>query len=181
MVQLPCVTRLDATNKIIIYKMKKTYQIVCGILILTQISLYGQGTGEMFPFSSYKEFDLEGGYYPGSFLVIKNKSAQAPIITRERLDQVVCKKNLLAYSNPQGIPNTTLDRKKTFQTSLDVGVKYQGIDPEVKGQLQRAKNITLNVKNGKRYFIGSGGIAIQDVIYALPLEDLKKITAVQNV
>lgn len=156
--------------------MKRTNQVICLlILALTQISLFGQGTGEMFPFSSYKEFDLEGGYYPGSFLVVKKKSAQAPIITRERLDQVVCKKKLLEYSKPFDVPNTTLDRKKTFQTSLDVGVKYQGIDPEVKGQLQKAKNISLNVKKGKRYFIGSGTIAIQDVIYALPLEDLTKI------
>lgn len=155
--------------------MKKLNQIIFLILMLSQTSMFGQGTGEMFPFSSYKEFDTEGGYYPGSFVVIKKKSVQAPIITRERLDQVVCKKKLLEYSKPQDIPNTTLDRKKTFQTSLDVGVKYQGIDPEVKGQLQKAKNITLNVKKGKRYFVGSGTIAIQDVLYALPLEDLTKI------
>lgn len=155
--------------------MKKLIQSVFLILVLGQMPLFGQGTGEMFPFSSYKEFDLEGGYYPGSFLVVKKKSAQAPIITRERLNQVVCKKKLLEYSKPQEIPNATLDRKKTFQTSLDVSVRYQGIDPEVKGELQKAKTVTLNVKKGKRYFIGSGAIAIQDVIYALPLEELRKI------
>jgi len=153
----------------------KKLSLVATILVLVSNICFTQISKDVFPMGTFKPFDLDGGYYPGSFISKKKKSVQTPIITRERLDKVVCVKKIFDFSTAQDIPNRTLDRKKTFQTSLDVGVKYQGIDPEVKGGLEKAKDIALKVNKGKRYFLASGAVALQDIIYALPLEELKKI------
>ena len=135
--------------------------------ILCQISK------DVFPSGTYKPFDLEGGYYPGSFVTKKKESVQPPIVGRERLVRSVCMKDLLKYSISQGIPTRILDRKKSFQASLDVEAKYAGIDPSVKSNLKNVKDISLKVNKGQRYYID--GFAIQDVIYALPLQDLQQI------
>ena len=153
----------------------KKLSLIATVLVLVSNVCFTQISKDVFPMGTFEPFDLDGGYYPGSFISKKKKSVQTPIITRERLDKKVCVKKIFDFSTAQDIPNRTLDRKKTFQNSLNIGVKYQGIDPEVKGGLKKAKDIALKVNKGKRYYLASGAVALQDIIYALPLEELKII------
>lgn len=153
----------------------KNSLILLFALLITGTTSFGQGTGTLFPFKSYYEFDLEGGYYPGSFIVLRKKSPQTPLITRERLEKVVCVKQTFEYTDPVSIPNTTLDRKKTFQMSLDLSIKYEAVSPSLKNTLKKAKTVSLKVDKGKRYFLKSGAISLQDIIYALPQEELTRL------
>lgn len=134
-----------------------------------------QGTGENFPFSSYIEFDIEGGYEPGSFIVIKKKSAQTPIITSERLAKVVSDNTILTYTAPESIPNTVLDRKKNLILGLEAKSKYDQLPVEAKAALQKVRQVQMKVNNGSRYYLKNGTIALIDIIYALPKEDLEKL------
>ena len=99
---------------------------ICCVLLLSHECLLAQGTGQNFPFSSYEEFDLEGGYDPGSIIIVKNKSAQSPFYTIKELSNSYIKdKSLSELSSPVKIPSTVLDRKKNFMLSLDSKSKYE--------------------------------------------------------
>lgn len=142
---------------------------------LFSVSMFAQGTGENFKFSSYYEFDLERGYNPGSIVVIKKKSVQSPIYTTDGLTKLLKDKTLFDFSVPVKIPNTVFDRKKNFVIGLEAKSKYEQLPAELKANLDKVRNVSLKVNNGVSYNLKSGAAALTDVIYALPLEALEKL------
>jgi len=149
---------------------------ICCVLLLSHECLLAQGTGQNFPFSSYEEFDLEGGYDPGSIIIVKNKSAQSPIYTIKELSNSYIKdKSLSELSSPVKIPSTVLDRKKNFMLSLDSKSKYEQLPAEMKSNLDKVKNVLLKVNDGERINLKKGSSVLTDIIFALPKQALERV------
>lgn len=138
---------------------------LCGIEIFAQVG--------GFKFSSWNEFDLQGGYPAGDIVVIKNGYPQSPVLTRDRLLKSLDDQTILDYKT-QNVPPHKFDRKKIFKSSVEA--KASTFSGEVKGSLNKVKSVTLNVEKGSRAYLKSGSdIAIIDLIKALKEEDLETV------
>lgn len=152
------------------------YKIV--LLLVVQVCLVimaEQSQAEIGPgnFSSYRQFDLEGGYEPGSVLKIKGNDISSVIIDINKLKSRIPDPSILEISANGGIPEYEFDKTQSFRASLEADIKK--IPVELKSHMTKVEKVTLRVKDGSRQRFTNGSICLSQLIKQLSQKDLELI------
>lgn len=124
---------------------------------------------------SYDEFDFEGGYEPGSILVIKDGRMESPILTYSGMMSKTGDAPYLEMAEPAPVPGTTLDWKQKFSNSLQFSGTFENLSPELKNSVETIRGVKMIVEEGERHSFKKGSIALTDLIFGLSKENLQKI------
>lgn len=124
------------------------------------------------PFSSYDLFDIEGGYCPGSILIINRKKISSPIFILSSSKSRIVDTSFLNYEYDT-LPKYEFDKTETFKTKLKADSKFSQLPLSVRLKLTRIKKVSQKVNNGTRQRFSDGTIVLPRLITMLPKSELE--------